>query len=379
MAGNRTQRPDLLMVVNEDAFFLSHRKEVALAASEAGWNVTLLARDTGRRRDVERLGIRFVDLPVNPTGTNVLQEVRTFNFLLNFYLRHRDAVVHHVGIKNIVWGGAAARIAHVRGVVDAVCGLGTLFSDHASEQTRNAILRIMRYGFGLDNLRVIFQNHDDEEFFLSRGLIRPSRSRFIKGSGVDLSDYTPAETSGEFLTVTFTARMLREKGVADLLEAARLLRPRWEGRVRFLLCGPLSNHPDAIGGDQLRSACDGTYIQWLGQRDDVADILRRSDIMAFPSYYREGLPKSLIEACAAGLPIVTCDSVGCRDAVREGVNGFKIPPRSPEILAHRLEILFSDPDLRARMGRASRSLAESDFDVRNVVASHLAIYRDFYK
>ena len=178
----------------------------------------------------------------------------------------------------------------------------------------------------------------------------------------------------EKLHVIFTARMVREKGTLVLIDAAEILRKDYEDRVDFWLCGGLSDNPNALSEDELRSHCDGSYIQWLGYRSDVRELLRRASIVAFPSYYREGVPKSLIEACASGRPIVTTNSIGCKDTVEDGVNGFLVPVRDSRALAEKLKVLIDDPALRRRMGRESRRIAERDFSLEGVVARHLEIY-----
>ena len=198
---------------------------------------------------------------------------------------------------------------------------------------------------------------------------------FIKGSGVDLNDfvYVP-EPDADVIKVMFTARMVKEKGVVDLIEAAETWRKEYEGKVQFLLCGKLSDNPKAIKKEELEALCDGKYIQWLGHRNDVKELLRQCHIVAFPSYYREGVPKSLIEATATGRPIVTCNSIGCKDTVDDGVNGFLITPKDTHALGEKLRILIEDKELRMKMGRASREKAEKEFSLVDVVKKHLEIY-----
>lgn len=370
----------LIMVINEDRFFLSHRREVAEGARDAGWKVTLLSKDTGSRREAERSVDEFVELPINPTGMNPVQELHTLDFLTRYYRRNRDAVVHHVGLKNILWGGVASRISGVRGVVDAVSGLGVLFGKKKNSMATKGVARLIRLGMRKDNLRVIFQNHDDESLFETHGFVTPDKGVFIKGSGVNLEEFSYApEPETNPIQVIFTGRMLREKGVPEFMAAAELLRPRWEGKVEFLLCGGLSTNPAAMSESDLVAGCDGKYIKWLGHRDDVRDLLRKSAVMVFPSYYREGVPKSLIEASATGRPILTTDSFGCRDTVVEGVNGFKVSPCNPGEIASRLELLLSDRGLRHRMGLESRRIAERDYDVRDVVKRHLEVYEELLR
>ena len=365
----------LLMVVNEDRFFLSHRKDIAVAAQKAGWDVTIICKDTGHRKDIEALGLRMVDLPINPTGTNILQELKTCKFLYTLYKKNKDAIAHHVGLKNILWGGLAAKLANVHGVVDAVSGLGVIFSGEKMGMMAKGILAILRFSHHRKGLKVIFQNQEDKNLFTGHRIVNESQCEFIKGSGVDLNvfKYAPEQES-DILKVVFSARMVKEKGIVELIEAAEILRKDYENKVEFWLCGRLADNADAISKEELENRCDGKYIQWLDFQKDMKGVLERSHIMAFPSYYREGVPKSLIDACAVGRPIVTTNSIGCKDVVDDGVNGFLVPIKDSAALADKLRILIEDKDLRIRMGKASREKAEKEFSLDNVVNRHIEIY-----
>ena len=365
----------LLMIVNEDRFFLSHRKEIALAAQKTGWDVTVVCKDTGQRDEVERIGLKVLELPINPTGLNLIQEIKTWRFLFTLYKKNRDAVVHHVGLKNILWGGLAARQARVRGVVNAVSGLGALFSNNKLSVTTRGVLTLMRFSNKRKNVKVIFQNREDKNLFIQHGVITENQAEFIKGSGVDLNVFRfVPEPDSETLKVVFTARMVKEKGVMELIEAAEILRKEYEGRVEFLLCGRLAVNSDAVSQEELESRCDGRYIKWLHFQKDIKSILEQCHIMAFPSYYREGVPKSLIDACAVGRPIITTNSIGCKDVVEDGINGFLIPVKDSEALADKLRILIEKKELRIDMGKASRKKAEQEFSIENVIDKHLEIY-----
>ena len=365
----------LLMVVNEDRFFLSHRKEIALAAQKAGWDVTVVCKDTGRRHEVEEMGLKVLELPINPTGVNPFQELRTWWFLYTLYNKNREAVVHHVGLKNMLWGGLAAKFARVHGVVNAVSGLGTIFSGEKLGMLARGILAVMRFSNKRKRVKVIFQNQEDKGMFLKHSVIKEGQAEFIKGSGVALNDfkYVP-ESESETLKVVFTARMVKEKGVIELIEAAEKLRKDYEGKLEFWLCGRLAVNFDAVSKEELEARCDGRYIKWLDFQKDIKSILEQCHIMAFPSYYREGIPKSLIDACAVGRPIVTTNSIGCKDVVDDGVNGFLVPVKDSEALAQKLRILIEDKALRVRMGKAAREKAEREFSLEKVIEKHLEIY-----
>ena len=168
--------------------------------------------------------------------------------------------------------------------------------------------------------------------------------------------------------------MVKEKGVIELIEAAEKLRKDYEGKLEFWLCGRLAVNFDAVSKEELEARCDGRYIKWLDFQKDIKSILEQSHIMAFPSYYREGVPKSLIDACAVGRPIVTTNSIGCKDVVDDGVNGFLVPVKDSEALAQKLRILIEDKELRVRMGKAAREKAEQEFSLEKVIEKHLEIY-----
>ncbi|MDY3069377.1 MAG: glycosyltransferase family 4 protein [Parabacteroides sp.] len=370
----------IYLIINEDRFFLSHRKEIAINAKKQGYEVTLIAKNTGQKEEVEKLGINFIELPINPTGENIREELKTFFFLYKLYRKEKPNIVHHVGLKNILWGGLAAKLAGVQAVVNAVSGLGILFNQEKLSLKVKAILNVLRFSHHRKKLNVIFQNNEDKELFLKYKIIKEDQIRFIKGSGVDLNiySYTP-EPQTLPIKIIFTARMVVEKGTLILIEAAELLRKKYEGKVQFLLCGGLSSNPKAIKENELKQCCDGNYIQWLGHRKDIKELLQQSHIVAFPSYYREGVPKSLIEATAIGRPIITTNSIGCKDTVEDGQNGFLVPIKNSQAVAEKLEILIENQVLRQKMGAYSRMIAERDFSLEQVVKTHLDIYKELLK
>lgn len=365
----------LFIIVNVDWFFLSHRKDVALAAQKAGWDVTIVTADTGKLKDIKALGLKVINLPMSRSGMNIVEELKTLNWLRKLYKREKPDIVHHVGMKTILWGTLAAKFSKVHGVVNAISGLGGFFAEDNKGLLSKVMPIVLRYSHNRPNLLCIFQNDDDWNLYVKHGIIRHEQGRFIKGSGVSLSDfcYTPEPEEGK-IKVILTARMIAEKGIFLLTEAAERLRKKYEESVEFLLVGGLDDHPGAITKEQLDAVCDGKYIQWLGYRTDVRDLLKQSHIVAFPSYYMEGLPKSLIEADAIGRPVITSNSVGCKETVIDGENGFLIKPRDVDALTEKLDLLLSNKELRQKMGKASRAYAEKYFDIEVVKQRHLAIY-----
>lgn len=367
----------LFIIVNVDWFFLSHRLPVALAAQKAGWDVTIVTADTGKLKDIEAIGLKTINLPMSRSGMNLKEELGTMRFLYNLYKREKPDVVHHVGMKTILWGTLAAKFANVNGVVNAVSGLGGFFAEDNKSMLAKVMPKVLKFSHGRKNLLVIFQNNEDRAMYVKKGIINDRQARFIKGSGVNLQEfcYTPEPTEGK-IKIILTARMIVEKGVFLLTEAAEKLRKEYEDKAEFWLVGGIDDHPGAITKEQLDAACDGKYVKWLGYRTDVKELLQQSHIVAFPSYYMEGLPKSLIEATAIGRPIITTQSIGCKDTVDDGVNGFLIAPKEVEPLVEKLRLLIDDAALRQRMGKAAREKAEKDFSLDVVIERHLSIYQE---
>lgn len=367
----------LFIIVNVDWFFLSHRLPVALAAKETGWDVTIVTADTGKLKDISSQGLKVIDLPMSRSGMNIFQELRTLRFLRKLYRRERPDVVHHVGMKTILWGTLAAKLTKVNGVVNAISGLGGFFAEDNKGFMVRMMPKVLKFSHNRNNLLCIFQNNEDKELYEKSGIINQEQARYIKGSGVDLKEfcYTPEPSAGK-IRVILTARMIVEKGVFILTEAAERLRSKYGDKVEFLLVGGLDDHPGAITKEQLDDVCDEKYIQWLGYRTDVKELLQSSHIVAFPSYYMEGLPKSLIEADAIGRPVITCDSVGCKETVIDGFNGYLIPTKDVDVLVEKLDILLSDSELRQEMGKRSREYAEENFSIDVVIERHLNIYNE---
>lgn len=371
----------LFIVVNQDWFFLSHRLPIGVAAKEDGYDVTIISEDTGVSNKIRETGLKTIDLPINKAGTKIKDEIKTFFFLYKLFRREKPDIVHLVGLKTMLWGSLACRLAGVKAMVSAVCGLGVLFDEeHAHSFMTRSILKVLRVTHRKKRLSVIFQNNDDKAIFLNAKIMKEEQCAFTNGSGINLQnyDYTPEPIDGS-IKVIFTARMVEDKGTLILIDAAKKLETEYKGKVQFLLCGGLDTNPNGITKEMLESRCDGEYIQWLGHRKDVLELLKQSHIMAFPSWYREGLPKSVIEAEAIGRPVVTTDSVGCRDTVVDGKNGFMIPIKDSDALAMALKKLIDNPDLRQTMGNNAREFAVSRFDVKDVINVHLDVYNNIMK
>lgn len=369
----------ILMVVNHAGFFLTHRLSLAVAARERGYEVHVATPQSKHVPAIEASGLQWHPVRLTRSGTNPFAELRAVSDLVSLYRRLRPGLVHHVTTKPVLYGTAAARIARVPAVVNALAGLGHLsLADDLFHRVLRGGVRIgfkavLRHG----NMRVIFQNEDDRAAFVDRGILAPRETVLIPGSGVDPDLFRPANRPrGNPPVVVLPSRMLYTKGVAEFVGAARILVA--EGvAARFVLVGePDPDNPASIPAWQLsRWASDGA-VEWQRRRDDMPTVYAESDIVVLPSY-REGMPKVLIEAGACGLPAVTTDVPGCRDVVEHERSGLLVPVRDQgRELAKAIARLLRDEELSRSMGRRGRELVLERFALSRIIDQTLSLYEE---
>lgn len=366
----------LLFVVNNPAFFMSHRVPVALAAQHAGYDVHVATMDGPAVADIQALGMTHHVIPMTRSGKHPLQEMGTLLALLRLFRRLRPQVVHLVTIKPVLYGGIAARLARVPGMVAAISGLGFVFLSNSLKMrlVRAVVARLYRLALGHRNSRVIFQNGADRDLLKSLGAVRDEQVVLIRGAGVDL-DVCRAlpEPPAPPVVVTMVARLLRDKGVQEFVQAARLLRERGVPVTMRLVGGVDAGNPASATPAEVEAWQREGCVEALGERADVPQLYAASHIAVLPSY-REGLPKSLIEAAACGRAVVTTDVPGCRDAIDPGKTGLLVPVRDPQALADAIARLAGDATQRQAMGAAGRALAEREFNIERVARIHVDLY-----
>jgi len=366
----------LLFMVNDPGFFLSHRLPVALAAQHAGYEVHVATADGPAISDIPVKELEHHVLPLSRSGKNLFLEFGTLVAIYRLFRRINPDVVHLVTIKPVLYGGIVARIVGVPGVVVAISGLGAVFIAQTPMAgiLRRLVRSLYKLALGHKNLKVIFQNPDDRAILQGLGAVRPEQTVMIRGSGVDLADYPVAPEPDGIPVVAFAARLLKDKGVGEFVEAASQLQVRGI-QARFLLIGsPDPGNPASVTNKELDAWEREGIVELLGYRKDIPDLFARSHIVVLPSY-REGLPRVLIEAAACGRAVITTDVPGCRDAIEPDKTGLLVPVRDSVALADAIERLIKDSDLRRRMGKAGRELAEREFAIEKVVAAHLEVYR----
>lgn len=370
----------ILLFANTDWYLWNFRRSLALAARDAGYDVLLVSPPGEYGARFAGIGLRWQALAMDRRSLNPLRELGVLWRLLRLFRRERPALVHGFTIKCVVYGALSARIARVPGRVNAVAGLGYVFSsgDAKARLLRPLVRLMMRMALGGERARLILQNPDDAALFERAGLVDAEHVRLIRGSGVDCLRFAaraPAADSPGPLRVLLAARLLWDKGIREYVEAARMLRAQHR-QVSFLLAGtPDAGNPAAVPEADVRRWVQEGVLEWLGHVEDMATLFRSVDVVVLPSY-REGLPKSLIEAAACGLPLVTCDAPGCREVVTDGVDGLLVPPRDARALAAAIARLLDDPALRTRLGTAARAKALARFDEKIVIKETLAVYRE---
>lgn len=368
-------KPKLLLVVNVDWFFLSHRLPVALAARDAGYEVHVATSLTRPATELEAHGFVVHSLDIDRRSAGPMQALRLTAALHRLMRSLAPDVVHLVTIKPVLLGGLAARLVRVPRVIAAISGLGFVFTAQGAVALLRRLIVSAMYRLALSGqrVRVIFQNADDQAMLQRHAGIRDDQVVRIRGSGVDLYAWQAAALPDGPPVVLMASRLLVDKGVCEFAEAARRL--RGHRGARFVLVGDLDpGNPTSLSREQVQAWVDEGRIEWWGHRSDMAAVLAMAHIVVLPSY-REGLPKGLIEAAACGRAVVTTDVPGCRDAIDPGRTGLLVPVRDAQALAEGIQTLLDDPQRVRAMGEAARRWAEQVFDVREVIARHLSLYR----
>lgn len=370
----------VVLFANTDWYLYNFRLSLARRLRDLGHRLILVSPDGEYGGKLTEMGFDWRPLPMNRRSLNPLSEARLVLHLAGLLRREKADIVHGFTIKPAVYGAIAGKLAGVRGRVNAVAGMGYVFiSDELKARVLRPVVRTLaRFAFDGRDARLIVQNPDDHAAFVHTGLVRDERVRIIPGSGVDCSRFqisSRARADGEPLRVVLAARMLWDKGLAEFIEAARSLRA--EGRnIHFVLAGdPDPGNPASVAASDLEDWVSEGLVEWLGHVSDMPALLGSADVVVLPSY-REGLPKTLIEAAACALPLVTTDVPGCREVVRHDEDGLLAPVREWKPLAEAIARLDDDPALRRRLGLAAREKALAQFDERIVIDRTIAVYEE---
>jgi glycosyltransferase involved in cell wall biosynthesis len=371
------KKPTILFVATVDWYFISHRLSLACAARDAGLDVSVATAPGRFRNVIEREGLKFYPLLLRRKNRAPLGEILSIAQMTSLYKRLSPDLIHHVALKPVLYGSLAARLSASPAVVNAITGLGYTFI--IGGLLKHLLSRTMELGLRLTiprrNSRVIFQNPDDQNLFIQKAIIERLQAKLIAGAGVDTMRFFPSPEPPGCPTILLPARMLWDKGIGELVQAARILRERGLD-FKVFLAGRLDpSNAASIPEQQLKEWEREGLVRWLGNVADMPSLFAQCHIVCLPSY-REGLPMALTEGAASGRPIVTTDTPGCREIVRHGHNGILVPVGSVRLLAEALQTLIANPKMRHEMGQKGRELVIDKFSQEIVVGKTLEVYEE---
>ncbi|SAL82147.1 glycosyl transferase [Caballeronia terrestris] len=372
----------VVLFANTDWYLYNFRLSLAQKLRQDGYEVVLLSPPGEFGPKLQALGFNWHAMPMNRRSLNPLREVGVLAWLVRFLRHEKPDLVHGFTIKSAVYGSLASKFAGVPARINAVAGMGYVFTsrDLRARVLRPIVRQLMRTALNGRRNALVLQNPDDVAVFKSAKIVDDQAIRLIKGSGVNCSRFTarpePDEDSRAPLRVVLAARLLWDKGIAEYVEAARELKA--EGRtVKFLLAGsPDDGNPASVSKGLVEGWANEGLLTWLGHVSDMPKMLSEVDVVVLPSY-REGLPKTLIEAAACALPLITTDAPGCREVVSNtGEDGLQIPVRDSAALADAIRLLDDDRKLCRKLGLAAREKALSEFDESIVISKTLRVYSE---
>lgn len=367
----------LLFIVTEDWYFVSHRLHLARAAVVAGYQVALLTRVARHRDVIEASGVEVFDWPIKRGSINPLAELRALKGVFASLRNFRPDLVHAVALKPVLYAAIACRLTGIKARVFALGGVGFVFSSRKflARSLRPLLVFAFRWALGGEYSRLILQNPDDLRTLLAAQMFDARHIRLVRGAGVDTAVFSPRSDASGIPLVVLPARMLWDKGVGEFVASARILHAKGV-TARFALVGePDAHNPECVSMSQIEAWVKEGVVEWWGHRNDMPDVLNRAAVVCLPSY-REGLPKSLLEAASCARPIVAFDVPGCREVVVDGVNGFLAPFNDMGALAVALEKLLGDADLRRRMGAAGRELVMREFSQEKVATETMRVWSE---
>ncbi|MDC5850445.1 glycosyltransferase family 4 protein [Vibrio europaeus] len=368
----------LLFLVTEDWYFISHRLPIAIAAKQQGYNVVVVCRETSGRKTIEDAGLTFLPLTrMVRSSINPFSELTALLEIISIYREVKPDIAHQVALKPVIYGGIAGALSTRPSIVNALGGLGFVFSSQKTlaRMLKPVLSTLFKFALRGKSKKLILQNDFDRSVMLDNGILKDSNIVMIKGAGANLNEYSVKPLPEGSPIVLLAARLLADKGVKEFVDAGRVLSKRGKD-CRFVLAGqPDLENPTSIKQEEIDSWVQEGVIEYWGHQNDMPKALAASSIFVLPSLYGEGLPKVLIEAAACGRAIVTTDHPGCRDAIVNDETGILIEGRNVDSLVRAVEHLIDNKQLCESMGLKGRKYAEENFAIEQVIEVHLSLYQ----
>ena len=366
-----------LLVSNTGWYLYNFRRPLARGLRAAGIEPVFVSPPDLYLEKLRAEGFRVIEIPMDRAGVNPFTELRTLLALAVIYRDEKPEAVHHFTIKCVVYGSIAANMTGSKATINAITGLGHVFVSHnwKASLIRPLVLPLYRFLLKQKQGRVIFQNSEDLDVFKSYNLIAADRTVLIRGSGVDLARFSPrAPKTAQPQIVLLVARLLAEKGISEFVQAARLLRQRGSKAI-FQVAGDRDpGNPSSISEAQISEWKAEGVVDFKGHVDGIEALIAEATLVVLPSY-REGLPRTLLEAAAMGKPIVTTDVPGCREVVENERNGLLVPLKDIKAFADAMARVLENPEMGRRMGECGRTKVVAEFDEKHVIAATLEVYK----
>ena len=364
----------IVFTVNDPLFFLSHRLPLVLNATKKNWQVFLISDFSNvNENDFKKHQIEMIHITLNRKSTSFLENINSLLKLLKSLKKISPNIIHNITLKMSLLGSLCLFFGVNHKTINAISGLGYLFTNSRFSFSKLLVSLIFKAINFFKKPHYIFQNNNDKKVFEILGV--KNNYSIIKGSGVDKDQFIYHKPlSNKKINITFTGRILKDKGILELIKAVEILPKEIQSKVVLNIYGKIDlENPAHITERELKKLLKPNFIVWHGNSNDIIKALALSDIYCLPSY-REGLPKSTLEAMAIGRPIVTSNAPGCDDTVLEGINGFKVDVKDHKTLSEKLQILIEDNSLRLKMGKKSREIFEKNFTLEKVVNQTFSLY-----
>ena len=366
----------IIFLSNVDSFFISHRLKIAEELKKRGFEVHIATEFTSYKKFLKKKGFMIHDIKFNRNSLNLFWAIIPMFQILLMLLRIKPNLLHLISLKPIIFGGLITLIIPVKSIVISITGLGSMFlyKNFLSKLRENIILLLFRLIFSHPNLKIVFQNKDDCNYLRKFIKIHKDKVCFIKGSGIDLNKFKFSKIDFKEINIMLISRIIAEKGIYDYIKAAKYLKKDKNFKGNFYLVGdPDYTNPSAINKSTIEFWKKDKIVNYIKHQNNIYDLLKKSTIIVLPSY-REGFPKILMEAAATGRPIVTTNVPGCRDAIINNTTGILVPAKNYKKLAKAILNLSKNKKKIISFGIQGRKNALNNFNVHDVVYSHLSIY-----
>ena len=370
----KSKQKRFLFILNTDKFLISHRIEIARELLKNKYEVHLGSEITEASKDLQNIGIIPHKIEINRSNINLLDLFKTLISILFLINKLKPDIVHFISIKPVILGSIATKFYYKKlKIITSISGLGFIFVNEGILASFKRFLTCLLYRIALSNkeIKIIFQNNTDRDFINKLCNLSPKQSFLINGSGVNLDKFQPMKNKTKEKIVLLPARIVKSKGIIEFIKAAESLK----GKARFIICGNFDYEAkDFISKKFINKWVNKSVIEYLGFKKEISEIMSNSTIVVLPSY-REGLPKVLCEAAACGIPVITTDVPGCKDAIINNVTGILVPAKNVKDLSSKILELLENPEIIIKMSQSARKLALEKFDVNKIVDKHIEIYK----